>query len=202
VTEPPAVRASDAEREQAVTALREHLVAGRLTLEEFAGRAELAYAAPTVDELRAVHEGLPEAPVLSRRRPKRLTFALFGRFHRRGRWRVPRRTFVVSALSDVDFDLREAQVELPEVTVSVLALFGNVDVYVPEGVEADVGGFILGGHSRDWGRESAAHGAPVVRVRALALFGTVDVWRVPSGAKGTYRELIRAVQAGQRELTA
>ena len=46
-------RASDDEREQAALELREHLVAGRLTLEEFSERVELAYRASTVSDLEA-----------------------------------------------------------------------------------------------------------------------------------------------------
>jgi hypothetical protein len=66
VTEVPAVRASNAEREQTVRTLREHCVAGRLTLE-------------------TVLQELPRAAAAERRRPKRLTFGAFGGFERRGR---------------------------------------------------------------------------------------------------------------------
>jgi hypothetical protein len=40
-------RVSDAEREQMVLSLREHLLAGRLTLDEFSERVEAAYSART-----------------------------------------------------------------------------------------------------------------------------------------------------------
>ena len=42
----PEIRVADADRERAVVALREHAVAGRLTLEEFGERVDQAYAAP------------------------------------------------------------------------------------------------------------------------------------------------------------
>src|SRR5690242_10260866 len=44
-------RASDAEREQAVVALRSHLLAGRLTLDEFSDRVELALRATSGRDL-------------------------------------------------------------------------------------------------------------------------------------------------------
>lgn len=201
MTRPPSLRASDAEREQAVRALREHCVAGRLTLEEFSERMEAAYAATTLEELEGLHEGLPQPAPAPGQRPKRLTLAIFGGFERRGRWLLRRRTNAVSLFGDVDLDLREAQVDGSVVTVLVAAVFGNVDVYVPEGVELDVGGVVVFGHRREWGRDAPGRG-PLVRVRAFSLFGTIDVWRVPPGLRGDYRDIVRALKAQQRELPA
>ena len=45
------LRASDADREHAVIALREHLLAGRLTLEEFCARVDTALRATVTGEL-------------------------------------------------------------------------------------------------------------------------------------------------------
>ena len=65
-----AIRASDAERDQAVERLRTHAVDGRLTLEEFADRVERAYAARTVDDLNELSSDLPETtPAPAPRRP-------------------------------------------------------------------------------------------------------------------------------------
>jgi hypothetical protein len=200
---PPAARISDADRERAVVALREHCVEGRLALEEFSERVEEAFAARTALDLEAIMRELPTPAVPERRSPKRLTLSAFGRFERKGRWRVPRRTFAIVAFGDIDLDLRQAVIEREVVTVELLALFGNVDVYVPEGVEVDVGGLVLFGHRREWGRdEPPLPRTPLVRIRALSLFGTIDVWRVPRGTVGSYREIIRQVRARQRELAA
>lgn len=203
MTERPVVRASDAEREQAVVSLRESCAAGRLTLEEFMARVDEAYAARTLDELEDVLRELPrEASPPARRRRRRLTFAAFGRVIRRGRWRVGRQTFAVSLFGDVDLDLRQAEVEYPVVGVRALAVFGNVDIYVPEGIEVDVGGIVVFGHRREWGRDEPRPGAPLLRVSVVTLFGTADVWRVPAGMAGGYGELIKAVRRQQRELGA
>jgi hypothetical protein len=53
------IRASDADRDRAAAALREHLAAGRLTLEEFDERLDRAYAAKTLDELDEIMADLP-----------------------------------------------------------------------------------------------------------------------------------------------
>jgi hypothetical protein len=56
------VRASDAEREEIITALRTHAGDGRLDVEELDQRIEAAYAAKTRRELVALTNDLPRAP--------------------------------------------------------------------------------------------------------------------------------------------
>jgi hypothetical protein len=199
----PAVRVSDAEREQATRTLSEYCARGHLELEELSSRIEEVYAARTKEELDRTMREMPLLPGPSRRRPKWLTLAIFGDAVRKGRWRVPRLTFTLSLFADVDLDLRHAVVEKRTATLALLAVFGNVDVYVPEGVEVDIGGIVLFGHRRDWGPDSAPlMGTPLIRVRALALFGTIDVWRVPQGTTGSYGEITKAVKRCGLELPA
>ena len=57
------MRASDAERERAAEALREHYTAGRLTREELDERLEAAYRATTVEELDELRADLPDLPL-------------------------------------------------------------------------------------------------------------------------------------------
>ena len=54
------LRASDADREQFVEALRQHHAEGRLTAEELADRTERAYAARTFGDLDALAADLPQ----------------------------------------------------------------------------------------------------------------------------------------------
>jgi hypothetical protein len=193
-------RVSDGDREQAVGSLRDDLLAGRLTLEEFTERVELAYRARTGQDLVRVREDLPEIAGARSRKPTRVTAALFGHVIRRGRFRLRDSSSVVSAFADVDLDLRDAEIEGQETTVTILVGFGNVDVYVPEGVNVDVGGITLFGRRRDWGREAARPDAPTVHIRALGAFATLDVWRVPPQMGGGYGEITRALQAQQGRL--
>jgi class 3 adenylate cyclase len=201
----PAIRASDAEREGAATALREHAAAGRLTLEELSERAERAYGAVTVDELEEIGRDLPAvAPAgRPRRRPKRFTGVIFGDTERTGRWRLPRFSLAFILFGNADLDLRQAELDGPVASFTALVLFGNIDLYVPEGVEVDLGGLAVFGHRREWGRDvPPLPGTPLVRVHIFSLFGTADLWRVPvSWAGRTFREVIRSLQRGeQREL--
>lgn len=199
----PSIRASDADREHAVSALREHLLAGRLTLEEFTERVEAALGARFGSELARVQEDLPEAVALpdSGRKPTRFTAALFGHAVRRGRLRLRRRTLAASAFGDLDFDLREATIDQQQTTVTVPVAFGNVDVYLPEGVNVDVSGITLFGHRREWGHDGGRPDAPTVRIRALGCFATIDVWRVPHDMQASsYSDIFRQLDERKREL--
>ncbi len=196
-------RVSDLEREQTVLSLRDDLLAGRLTLEEFSERVEVAYSAQVGQDLVRAREDLPEPPagsVAASRRRRRLTAAFFGHIVRRGRLRMPRRALVVSAFGDVDLDLREALVDAPRLALTVFVLVGNIDVYVPDGLNVEVNGAIVFGRQREWGRDIARADAPTIHVRVVGLVGTVDVWRVPHELQGSYGEIIEQLEEGQRLL--
>jgi hypothetical protein len=198
------LRVSDDDREQAVVALREHLLAGRLTLEEFSERVEATLRARFGEELARVQEDLPEVFTKtggSSRRPARLTAALLGHVARRGRLRLRGWAVAASAFGDLDFDLREATIDQRQSAVTVLAAFGNVDVYVPEGVNVDVSGLTIIGHRRDWGRDVGAPDAPAVHVRVLGFAATVDIWRVPHHMRASsYSEIFRELEDPRRQL--
>ncbi len=57
-----ALRASDADREQIVDALRQHHAEGRLTVDEFTERMHRAYTAKTFGELEPLTRDLPPLP--------------------------------------------------------------------------------------------------------------------------------------------
>ena len=199
------LRASDADRNAMVLALREHVAAGRLTLEEFSERTERALAATTIDELEGIDRDLPPASgeERPRRRPKHFTGVFLGATERTGRWRLPRRGFAFVFLGDADLDLRQAELGGPVSSLKAFVLFGNIDLYVPEGVEVDLGGLAVLGHRREWGRDlQPLPGTPLLRVKVFSLFGTADVWRVPGAwARRSLREVIRALESGEhREL--
>jgi hypothetical protein len=69
--QPPAVRASDADRERVAKLLSDHAAAGRLTPEELDERLDAAYAARTNGELDALLDDLPARPGPPARDPAR-----------------------------------------------------------------------------------------------------------------------------------
>jgi Domain of unknown function (DUF1707) len=197
--DPPAVRASDTERERTVELLRAHAGEGRLTLEELAQRIETAYASRTREELERMTADLPEAAAAPvprrRRRATRFSWVAFGELERKGRWRIADRSSLVVTFGNADIDLRNAQIDGDEVTITAFIAFGNADFYVPEGVDVDQGGLAVFGARGEHGSDAAPppH-APLVRLRVFTMFGNSDLWRIPAGAKGSYRELIAAAR--------
>jgi hypothetical protein len=63
MSDAPGMRASDAEREQAAQALREHYAAGRLDEQELSERLDAVYEARTVEDLDHLRRDLPQLPV-------------------------------------------------------------------------------------------------------------------------------------------
>jgi uncharacterized protein DUF1707/cell wall-active antibiotic response 4TMS protein YvqF len=197
-------RASDADREGAVVVLREQLVAGRLTLEEFSERMAAAYDARTTSELDSLSLDLP-APVESRRAPTSVVFTAFGSVEREGHLRIRDRVLCLMGFGNVDLDLRQATLEGDVIDVRAIGLFGAIDVYVPEGVEVDLHGFAVFGHKGANGNDPPPRpGTPLVRVHAYAIFAGIDVWRVPAAwAKRTLSQVIRGIEKGEhKELPA
>jgi len=181
----PEVRASDAEREALVERLNLACGEGRLDLEEFSERLELAYAARTRSELDALVEDLPQdapdapAPAAAKPRPTGRTswhISPLGGLSRRGSWRVPADTLVVTLIGGVDLDLTEAELDAPVVSVRQFSVIGGADVVVPPGVRVEVSGFsILGGRRVDVDDRAAAANAPVLRITSFSILGGVHV---------------------------
>jgi len=183
----PALRASDADREETVTVLRDCAAEGRLTFDELARRVELAYAATTDGELQALLADLParadgaastatvKAPA-PRTKPRRWSVAVMGGSDRRGRWRPAPHSVAVALMGGVGIDLREATIEEDELVITAVAVMGGVEITVPEGVDVDLTGFaIMGGNEHRAGSAPVRPGTPIVRVRAFSLMGGVEV---------------------------
>jgi hypothetical protein len=170
-------RASDAEREQVVVRLRDASAEGRLTLEELASRTALAYRAQSHAELAPLTEDLPApaAPV-SRRKPVRWTVVVIGDAKRRGRWRVAGHTRVVMGIGDCELDLRQAELDGEDVTVTVVQVIGDTRIVVPKHVDVELSGFlVIGGKSDEGAHDDIAPSAPRVRVRVFGLIGELKV---------------------------
>jgi Domain of unknown function (DUF1707)/Cell wall-active antibiotics response 4TMS YvqF len=177
------LRAADADRERVVAGLREQLVAGRLTLDEFSDRVDRANAARTLAELDELGRDLPlAAPApTTRRKPTHWAVAIMGSVERKSRWRVSESPVAVACMGSVVLDLRRAEIGHPEITITAVALMGSVEVIVPEGVEVELTGLaVMGDKEENVADLPSLPGAPFVRVRAFALMGSVEVRSKPS----------------------
>jgi Domain of unknown function (DUF1707)/Cell wall-active antibiotics response 4TMS YvqF len=204
------LRVSDAERDATLRALGDHAAAGRLTLDELEDRAGQALAAKTRGELAVLTRDLPgqaqagqpsTAPVPARK-PVHWMVAIMGGSHRRGRFRAVGKINVVAIMGGDEIDLREAELEGGELTLSLFTLMGGANIYIPDSVEVEVGGFSLMGGNTELGSErSPRPGAPVIRIRAYNVMGGATIYRLPPQARGLRlkeaRRLARAARRGE-----
>ncbi|MGC8472853.1 MAG: DUF1707 SHOCT-like domain-containing protein [Candidatus Dormibacteria bacterium] len=193
------LRASDLDREARVSYLREAAVEGRLTMEEFSERVEAVNRSRTVGELDQLTRDLP-IPT-SPRRPTRWLLAALGSVKRAGRLTVGRWVVCLVVLGSVDLDLRQATLTGGSVTIVVVGVIGSVDVYIPEGLNAEVRALSVLGHADANGNELAQPGSPLVRLVSLSALMGIDIWRVPtSWGQRSWRQLIKAIRRGEHLL--
>jgi class 3 adenylate cyclase len=184
-----AVRVGDAAREAAITALREAVGDGRLTLDEFSDRAGATYAATTIAELRGVLADLqlpsaaaplpvvePAAPVPPPPAQTQRIVAVMSGASRKGRWRVGGEVAAIAVMGGVELDLYDAELTGGVTTIRAFALMGGVEILVPEGVPVEVEGFVLMGGLEDRTRSRAgAPGRAMVRVIGHGMWGGIEV---------------------------
>jgi hypothetical protein len=173
----PALRASDADRERAATALGEAAAHGRLTLDELTERLDRAYAARTQTELEELVADLPAATASAVSRVKATT-----RIEKTRRWRLAPKATVLAVMGGVELDLRRAEIESAEVELTCIAVMGGIEIVVPEGVDVDLTGFaVMGGKSQKVRDVPIRPGAPLIRIAGYAFMGGIEV-RSRSGA--------------------
>jgi hypothetical protein len=178
--QPPAIRASDTDREAIATTLSRNMAEGRLTLDELSQRLDLVYAAKTKNELDSVTGDLPAVPDPATRNATGWVVSILGGSRRTGRWRANERVRVIAVLGGSEIDLSRAVVTTPEVRLRCFALLGGISITVPKGVEVELTGLsLMGGRNLDVGDEPSRPGTPLIRVRAFALLGGIDIHNPP-----------------------
>lgn len=208
----------EAERERTVEALCAHFAHDHLTDLELEARLDLAHAAASHAELDALLADLPAlaAPTapgavplpsgvgLARPdevRTQETVFALMGNSARKGAWTPARVLDVVSVMSEVQLDFREARFAPGTTELRAFALMASVKITVPPGVRVESSGIgVMGAfESHDAGEVPA--GAPVLRITGLALMGSVEIRsRLPGESASEARRRLRAERKAQRRL--
>jgi len=166
------LRASDAERDQALARLRDASAEGRLTLDELVARTGVALEARTRGELDRVTADLPAAQARAPERTRpRLVLAVFAPVHRRNRWRLGARTLVLSVFAPTFFDLGSATLESDEATITVFSIFAPVTVTAPAHVDVDSAVVSIFAPFRELGSPGEVRpAAPRVRINGVTLF--------------------------------
>ncbi len=181
------LRASDADRDRAASVLNEALAEGRLTAEEHSERLESIYAAKTQADLVPLLEDLPTVsgatePVPARGAAERSyhsgpIIAIFGGASRKGAWRVPPASTIVTVFGGADIDLRDAILPGREITITAVSVFGGMSITVPPEMRVvDSGIAVFGGRDVSGETpESESPDAPVLRIKGVCVFGGIGV---------------------------
>jgi hypothetical protein len=192
---PTPILASDAERERSVALLRNAVVEGRLTLEEFSERVGLAQAARTDQELARLGHDLPGEPaaagvpdVVSEQHR-----AFCSHLVRSGSWSLASRSSWRSIFGTIDLDLRQARLAGPDTVLEVYNLFGTVTVIVPDGVEVVVrGGGLFASQKIESPEQPPIAGGPRVTVDTRGPGGTLHVRTRPT--RPTFKQSLKRVK--------
>ena len=183
---PPSVRASDADREAVVARLQTALAEGRIDVDEFGQRAGAAHTAVTTAELAELVADLPgpvpaPAPVeiVGTRRPEQLS-SFFGDVVLAGAVALPRA--VSTVFGDIRLELRSLPAGADRVELRLGTVFGDVDVVVAEGVEAELEGWTVFGDKRtQLAPVPRVPGTPRVVVSARTIFGDLRLRSLAPG---------------------
>jgi hypothetical protein len=184
---PPAIRASDQDRDAVAQRLQQAFAERRLDDDEFDERMRAALTARTGADLDKLTADLPApapggtppvAPVPS---PGRRVIAYKSSIRRGGRWRVPERFTSVVYKGSGWLDLRAAELTAPVTTLVAVASKSRIDILVPPGVRVEMEGF---GVSKGWSAEeqqeiALPHDAPTVHIRGIAYKGTIETRTKP-----------------------
>ena len=181
---PPAVRASDADREAVVTRLQTAVGEGRIDLDEFGQRADAAYAAVTREELDLLVADLPASsarPVeIVGRRVREEISSVFGDITLAVAAVPPQRASTV--FGDVRIDLRGLRTDADRLDLYISTVFGDIDVIVAEGVDAELHGrTVFGDRKVQLAPVARLAGTPLVVVHARAIFGDLRLRSLAPG---------------------
>jgi hypothetical protein len=182
-TQQPPLRASDADREAAVARLEQALGEGRITVDEFRQRTEGAYAAVLAGDLQPLLADLPATPseveIVGSRPPTRVVNVM-GDIVLDGGAPLPRRAS--TGLGNIRIDLRDLRTDADVVELELFAGLGDIEVIVPEGVDAQLEGWsVLGNRKVELAAVPRLAGTPRIVVRAHAVLGDLRLRSLAPG---------------------
>jgi Domain of unknown function (DUF1707)/Cell wall-active antibiotics response 4TMS YvqF len=173
--------ASDDDRDEALRALRQALVDGRITTEQHGERVSKVLVARYVSELDDLTGDIPPTERLPANvdhgsAPARMqrTHGVLRSVSLRPRGDVPDQLRSGALGGNAEIDLRDAVIPSDGLEVKVWAYFGDVTVVVPPRVQVSLLATPVLGRVEQAIASSPA-GGPKIRIRALALFGDISV---------------------------
>jgi hypothetical protein len=218
--EPPAapasreLRASDAERAQAVELLSRAVADGRLSVDELDGRVQSAYAVPTRRELGELIADVStdkalDDPLTSTRVPtvvddgaddKEWVVSILGGHERKGHRRIRRVCNVVNVLGGSEIDLSDAELSGPVTQINVYSVLGGCEIRVPDGVRVEVSKLaVMAGNEVNLGDVRPPAGAPLIRIRLVSIMAGASVERGRKLTKAERRQAREVLKTQRRD---
>jgi hypothetical protein len=200
----------------------EHFANDVLEVEDFERRLDLAHAATSSDDLRALLADLPgtanlpatrddnQAPASrpgysiaspAQVKDSEVVVAIMGGSSRRGHWRPARKNYAIAIMGGTELDFREAALAPGITEVQVWTMWGGVEIIVPPGVNVESHGIaLLGGFDHSGTAESIPDPlAPTIRITGVAVMAGVEITvRHPGEKKGDARRRRRKEGREQR----
>ncbi|HEX7301950.1 DUF1707 SHOCT-like domain-containing protein [Lentzea sp.] len=205
------LRASDADRERIAQVLHKATAEGRLDIHELDERLVAVYAAKTYGELAPItadlvlsgmqqptmvpmsaeHQSAVSHRVVPGESGTAVSVAFWSGVDRKGEWVVPRMHNAVAIMGGVELDLTHARFAEQEVTISVFAFWGGVEIRVPDDINVNVDGFgFMGAFEERLPSRRHIPGAPTVRITGLAIMAGVEVKGPKKKKSQILRELL------------
>jgi hypothetical protein len=199
----PVVRASDADREAIVTRLQSAVGEGRINLDEFGQRADAAYAAVTRADLDLLVADLPAHPYrpveIVGQRPVEEVSSFFGDIKLAVSTSPPQRASTV--FGDIQIDLRGLRTGADRIELHLSTVFGDIDVIVAEGVDAELRGrTVFGNRKMQLAPVARLAGTPLVVVHAKAIFGDLKLRSLAPGESASRWTALLERLAQRRQL--
>src|SRR5579863_6736216 len=172
---PEGILASDADRDEAASALADAVASGRLSLADHNARLDALFAARTQDQVAAVTADLPALPVrrgaLYRAVDPYRCVVIGGSAQRTGRFAIGRFCTLTAAFGSFDLDLRAAVPSQDEITLTVWSVAARIAITVPPGWQV-VNQVFVAGRRQAMDNRDGTRGQPVLRLRGTCLGGS------------------------------
>ncbi len=172
---PEGILASDADRDEAASALADAVASGRLSLADHNARLDALFAARTQDQVAAVTADLPALPArrgaLYRAVDPYRCVVIGGSAQRAGRFAIGRFCSLIAAFGSFDLDLRTAAPSQDEITLTVWSVAARIAITVP--VHWRVNNQVLvAGHRQAMADREGHPREPLLRVRGTCIGGS------------------------------
>lgn len=140
---PEKLRASDADRDRALSRLQDGLASGMINLDEFNDRSGRALQARTRGELATITSDLPESDASAAVLPQSGVVELRGTsspLKRSGRWLVPRKLVLRQHKGSAELDFTQALIRHSVIDIELDISGGSVEIRLPAGASASIDG--------------------------------------------------------------